>query len=297
MNQELKGVFIPVVTPFKNQKLDLVALSHNIERWNSTNVKGYMPLGSNGEFVHLDDAEQDAVLDTVMRLAAPAKVVMAGIARSSAYHTIERGKRAAAAGVRYVSVLTPCYFASFMDDAALTRYYAEVADALDIPLLMYNCPKFASNVTISEAVVAELSKHPNIAGMKDTSSGNIERYLAVRDPSSGFEVVAGSITNYMQGLRAGSSGGVLSLSNYLPDACARIQPLFESGDTEGAAALADKLAALSKRATDKFGVAGVKAGCDAFGYLGGEVRNPLPNLTKEQREDIRRTLLEGAAEL
>ena len=295
MNPKLKGVFIPVVTPFSDQKLDLGALGYNVDRWNESAVAGYMPLGSNGEFAHMDDAEQDAVLETVIRRASPDKVIMAGIARPSAYHTIERGKRAAGCGAHFVSVLTPCYFASFMDDAALIRYYTEVADALEIPVLMYNCPKFASNVTVSENVVTKISGHPNIAGMKDTSSGNIEKYLAVRDPS--FEIVAGSISNYFQGLKAGSSGGVLSLANYLPDECARIQPMFESGDVDGAAELTVKLGALSKRATDKYGVAGVKAGCDAFGYRGGEVRNPLANLTAEQREEVRRTLIEGAADI
>lgn len=295
MNPRLKGVFIPTVTPFINQKLNITALRHNIERWNGTPVAGYMPLGSNGEFAHMDDPEQDAVLDTVVKFAAPDKVVMAGIARPSAYHTIERGKRAAALGAHFVSVLTPCYFASFMDDAALIRYYTAVADALEVPVLIYNCPKFASGVTVGDAVVAELSKHPNIAGMKDTSSGNIEKYLSLRDPS--FEVVAGSISNYFQGLTAGSSGGVLSLANYLPEDCARIQPMFESGDTGGAASLAGKLASLSKRATDKFGVAGVKAACGIFGYIGGEVRNPLTDLTEGQLREMKRTLLEGAAEL
>ena len=295
MNPKLKGVFIPVITPFAGQKPDLKALRHNVERWNNSAAAGYMPLGSNGEFAHMSDAEQDEVLDSVIRLAARDKIIMAGIARPSAYQTIERGKRAAALGADYASVLTPCYFASFMDGAALIRYYTAVADALDVPILLYNCPKFASNVTIGENVVAELSKHPNIAGMKDTSSGNIEKYLSVRDPS--FEVVAGSISNYFQGLKAGSSGGVLSLANYLPDECARIQPLFESGDIDGAAALASKLAALSKRATDKYGVAGVKAACDVFGYMGGEVRNPLVDLTEPQRAEMERTLIEGVAEL
>ena len=295
MNAGLRGVFIPVVTPFTSAGPDIAALEHNVERWNGTAVAGYMPLGSNGEFAHMDDAEQDAVLETVVRRAAKHKVIMAGIARPSAYHTIERGKRAAAAGAKFVSVLTPCYFASFMDDAALIGFYSEVADALEVPVLMYNCPKFAANVTLSENAVAVLSEHPNIAGMKDTSSGNIEKYLAVR--SLGFEVVAGSISNYYRGLAAGASGGVLSLANYLPDACARIQPLFEAGDREGAAALAERLAALSKRATDKYGVAGVKAGCDAFGYIGGEVRSPLANLTAEQKAVVKRELLEGSVGL
>ena len=272
----------------------MAAMGRNVERWNETAVAGYMPLGSNGEFAHMDDAEQDAVLQTVVRLSAPDKVIMAGIARPSAYHTIEAGKRAAQRGAHFVSVLTPCYFAPFMDDAALTRYYTEVADALEIPVLMYNCPKFAANVTISPAVMKELSGHPNIAGMKDTSSGNIEKYLSARGPC--FEVVAGSISNYMQGLRAGASGGVLSLANYLPGPCARVQVIFESGDTEGAARLAEALGALSKRATDKYGVAGVKAGCDAFGYEGGEVRTPLANLTDAQREEIKCILLQTATD-
>jgi 4-hydroxy-2-oxoglutarate aldolase len=291
MNSKLKGVFIPIVTPFSGQKPDIGALSFNIERWNQSAAAGYMPLGSNGEFAHMDDSEQDAVLNTVMRLRAPNKVVMAGIARHSVYNTIERGKRAQDCGADFASVLTPSYFASFMDDAALINYYSEVASVLTIPVLMYNCPKFAANVTISEAIVIELSKHPNICGMKDTSSGNIERYLAVRDAS--FDIVAGSISNYYAGLCAGASGGVLSLANYLPNECSRIQDLYESGDVEGARSLAAKLAELSKRATDKYGVAGVKAGCDVFGYRGGEVRSPLMNLTIEQRESVRCALEEG----
>jgi 4-hydroxy-2-oxoglutarate aldolase len=291
MNKKLTGVFIPVITPFTNQKVDLGMLEHNIRRANSSKVAGYMPLGSNGEFAHLNDEEQLAVFRTVKKNAAKDKVLMIGIARHSAYCTIEFGKKIQEEGADFVSVLCPSYFASSMNDAALIRYYTAVADGLSIPVLLYNCPKFAAGVTLSPEVVKELSKHPNIAGMKDTSKGNIEKYLEVKDES--FEVVAGSIENFLTGLKSGASGGVLSMANYLPDPCCRIQELFSEGRIQEAEELSDKLIALSKGAAGKYGVAGVKAACDMFGYKGGEVRNPLADCTDDQRDSIRHAFAEA----
>ncbi|AEE96504.1 dihydrodipicolinate synthase family protein [Mahella australiensis] len=285
MNDRLKGVFIPVVTPFTDQKVDLDKLAYNIQKSNLTSVKGYMPLGSNGEFAHMNDDEQISVFKTVKENMVKDKVLMVGIARQSAYCTIEFGKRIEDMGADFVSVLCPSYFASFMDDSALIRYYTAVADGLSIPVLLYNCPKFASGVTISPEVVRTLSAHPNILGMKDTSSGNIGKYLAVKDEN--FDVLAGSITNFLDGLKAGASGGVLSMANYLQEPCCSLYELYVHGRLEEADALSDKLIRLSKNATDKYSVAGVKAACDIFGYKGGEVRNPLADCTDEQREMIK----------
>jgi 4-hydroxy-2-oxoglutarate aldolase len=291
MNDKLAGVFIPVVTPFTDQKVDLGKLVFNIQKANQTSVRGYMPLGSNGEFAHMSDEEQLLVYKTVKQNARQDKVLIAGIARQSAYSTIEFGKRIEDIGADFVSVLTPNYFASFMNDTALIKYYTAVADTLSIPVLMYNCPKFASGVTISPEVVKILSSHPNILGMKDTSTGNISKYLAVKDEN--FDVLAGSITNFMEGLKAGASGGVLSMANYLPEACCLLYEIFKQGDIARAENLSDKLIRLSKNATDKYGVAGVKAGCDIFGYMGGEVRNPLIDCTGQQRKEIEKAFIEA----
>lgn len=291
MNNKLMGVFIPVVTPFKDQKVDLDKLAFNIQRSNSTPVAGYMPLGSNGEFAHMNEEEQLAVFRTVKKNAGKDKILMVGIARQSAYCTIEFGKKMQDEGADFVSVLCPSYYASSMTDAALIRYYTAVADGLSVPVLLYNCPKFAAGVTISPEVVKELSSHPNIAGMKDTSSGNIEKYLRIKDAS--FEVIAGSIDNFLAGLKSGASGGVLSMANYLPAPCCRIQELFLAGRLQEAEDLASKLIALNKGAAGKYGVAGVKTACDMFGYKGGEVRNPLADCTEVQKESIRQAFSEA----
>lgn len=291
MNRKLCGVFIPVVTPFTDQKIDPGKLAYNIQKSNASSVAGYMPMGSNGEFAHMNDDEQIMVYKTVKENASGSKVLMAGIARQSAYNTIEFGKRIEEIGADFVSVLCPSYFASFMTDSALIKYYTAVADALSVPVLLYNCPKFSAGVTISTEVVRELSSHPNIAGMKDTSSGNIEKYLSVKDES--FDVLAGSISNFYDGLVAGASGGVLSLANYLPEPCCELYDAFIRGDLAEASDLSGKLRALNKNAAEKFGVGGVKAGCDIFGYKGGEVRNPLSDCTPEQKDILRQAFSEA----
>lgn len=292
MNEKLSGVFIPVITPFTGQKVDLGKLAHNIEKADRSPIAGYMPLGSNGEFAHMDDEEQLSVLRTVKEHAGRDKVLMAGIARQSAYSTIEFGKKVVDHGVDFVSVLTPSYFTSYMTDEALIKYYSAVADHLPVPVLLYNCPKFAAGISLSEAVVTELAKHPNIAGMKDTSKGNIAAYISVTEQAD-FEVIAGGIENFLEGLEHGGSGGVLSMSNYQPEECCRIYQLFISGKVQQAGELSDKLIALNKAGAGRYGVAGVKAGCDLFGFRGGEVRIPLQDCTPEQKREIRQAFADA----
>lgn len=291
MIESLKGVFVPMMTPFTRQELDTGMLAFNTEKLNGTRVAGYMPLGSNGEFAHMNDDEQILVARTVKKHSAKDKILIIGIARQSAYSTIEFGKKVQDIGVDFVSILCPSYFTSLMTDAALIRYYTAIADELEIPVLLYNCPKYAAGLTISTDVVSELSIHPNIWGMKDTSKGNIEQYLTAREGD--FELIAGSITNFLVGLKAGASGGVLSMANYLPDQCCKIQTLFDDGKLEEAEALSDSLITLNKGASGKHGVAGVKCAANLFGYKGGEVRNPLSDCTTEQREAIRREFSEA----
>jgi len=284
VNPKLTGVFAPIITPFTNQKVDLKKLEWNIQKLNQSRLRGYMPLGSNGEFVHMNDDEQLGVYRTVKNNSAGDKVLIAGIARQSAYCTVEFGKKIVQIGADFVSVLCPSYFASSMNDAALIRYYIEVADSLEIPVLMYNCPKFAAGVTISENVVKILSEHPNILGIKDTSANNIETYLAVKNEN--FEVLAGSINIFLKGLKAGASGGVLSPANYLPDQCCMIQTLYMEGKHAEAEELYNRFAGLIRESAGKYGTAGVKAACDLLGFNGGEVRNPLMDCTPEQKEQI-----------
>jgi 4-hydroxy-2-oxoglutarate aldolase len=234
-----------------------------------------MPLGSNGEFRSLTDEESVRIIEVYRKYRDKGKTLIAGVGRESAKITIEFIRRIADKGVDYATVLPPYYFVSFMTDEALIRYYTKIADESPIPVMMYNAPKFAAGLTFSASLVSTLAVHPNIAGMKDSSKQEISMYIDAVPKGVHFCVMAGTIEKFYSGLLVGAVGGVLSIANYLPDLCCRLQELYEAGNHEEAQKLDLFARQLSKNAAGNYGVAGVKAAMDLLGYHGGKPRNPV----------------------
>ena len=290
--KKLSGVFPPIMTPFVNEDVAYARLSENIERYNQTELRGYMPLGSNGEFRSLTDEESVKVVEVVSKKKAADKTLIVGVGRESARATIEFIKKIADLGVDYVSVLPPHYFVSYMTETALIKHYATVAESSPIPVMVYNAPQFASGLLIPPAVVSVLARHPNIVGMKDTSKEEISVYIDVVPEGAEFYVLAGTINKFFDGLPAGAVGGVLSIANYLPEKCCELQKIFESGDLKEGRKMDEYLRSLSSKAAGKYGVAGVKAAMDLRGYYGGDPRIPLLPLKDEQKAELARVLQE-----
>jgi len=162
---KLSGVFTPNVTPFLNEEVVYDKIAENIERYNQTKLKGYMPLGSNGEFRSLTDEESIKIIDVYQKYTSPEKTLIAGVMRESAKATIEFVKKIADKRVDFATILPPHYFAKYMTEEALIKYYSTIADQSPIPIMMYNAPKFAANIVFSTSLVSVLAEHPNIAGM------------------------------------------------------------------------------------------------------------------------------------
>ncbi|HML69055.1 MAG TPA: dihydrodipicolinate synthase family protein [Clostridia bacterium] len=291
--ERLQGIFPPMATPFREQRLDLDAVKFNLERMNQTGVRGVMPLGSNGEFRAINDAESVKLIQTVRACLSPDKTLIAGAGRDSAYYTVETVKMIADAGADYVSVVTPHYFADKMSDDALCQYYEYVADRSPVPVLLYCVPVYAGGVVISYSAVKRLAQHDNIVGMKDTTKEDISGYIAAGQDGAEFHVLAGTIKKLLGGLKLGAVGGVLSVAVYLPQLCVDLWNLYQSGQMEAAEALSVKLISLSKQLTDTSAVSGVKSAMTLMGYYGGEPRLPLLPLTQEQIQQQREVLTQA----
>ena len=167
-----------------------------------------------------------------------------------------------------------------MTDAVLIQYYQEVADASPIPILLYNAPGF-TGITLSAKVVSEIADHPNIIGMKDTSSGNKDTYLNSARGKD-YAVLAGSANDFFTSLILGAVGGVLSLANAFPVICSELYKLTCQGQIDQARNLHQTIVRANKAVSGSFGVAGVKAAMNLAGYFGGEPRRPLAALTVDQ---------------
>jgi 4-hydroxy-2-oxoglutarate aldolase len=289
--KNLSGVFAPVVTPFKDDKVELNYLRENLQKLAKTNLTGYLALGSNGEYKSLTDKEQMKVLEVFAETKGD-KVIMVGTGYESSFQTIEKSKTAAKMGFDYVSVLTPNYFAKKMDGSVLKDFYLRIADSVEVPVLLYNAPGFAGGVTIPPQIVAELSKHPNIAGMKDSAPSGPAKFLTLLDPNEDFSVLAGSADFFYPSLHIGATGGTLSIANSMPEVCCDLYKLFQKGDYVKAKELHFKISRLNQSISGSWGVAGVKAAMDILGFKGGTPRHPLKEITKEAVEKIKQTIRE-----
>jgi len=289
--KKLSGVFAPVVTPFSSDEPALDDLRFNLRKLSDSDLTGYLALGSNGEFRSLTDREQVQVLE-VFAEAKGDKVVMVGAGCESSRQTIEKSKLVCEMGFDYVSVLTPCYFAKQIDGPVLRSHYERIADSIDIPVMLYNAPGFTGGIRIPVQTVLELSRHSNIAGMKDSSPEGPAKLLARLDPATDFHVLAGSANFCYPSLHVGAPGAVISLANALPDPCCDLYRLFSEGRYDEAKRLHGRLSRLNQAVSGAWGVAGVKAAMNLVGFKGGEPRHPLRAVPDEAVEEIKRQIVD-----
>lgn len=288
--KKIDGIIIPAATPFdEDGTLRIDWLKENYRIWNQSGVAGIMALGSNGEFRALNDDESFEVIKAASETISPDKVFIAGAGRESLYQTIAFLKRLAGAKLKidYVSILTPCYFRGLMTDEALINYYTAVADASAYPVLIYCAPSFANDVKVSPAAMKVLADHPNIAGVKDTTPDQMPGYMDAVGGRDDFMVIAGKLSNIMYCLEHGGPGGIISSSNYFPNACARLIDILHKDGMDAAKEYYKKLSDLGSHTGGRASVAGMKAVMNLTGKKGGYPRKPVLPVKPEVLEEIK----------
>lgn len=280
------GVIPPMVTPFKeNGDVDYDGFAENVKQWNSDKLAGYLVIGSNSETVYLGEREKLKLVELTAKNAAPGRIVMAGSGLESARETIAFTNSCADAGAQSALVLTPFYYGGAMTSKALIRYFTTVADAVRIPVLIYNVSKY-THVNIQADAVAELSRHPNIVGMKD-SNGDVPQlatFLRVADPS--FQVITGTFAAWYPALCMGITATISAMANCAPNPIAEVQELFNAGKQKEAYALWQRWFPVNGAVTGAFGIPGLKYATDRAGYRGGSVRNPLIDLGDDDKKKL-----------
>jgi len=286
---DLNGIFPPVTTPFMDDKVAYDKLASNIEKYGQTGIKGIVVLGSNGEYVSLSEEEKRKVVETVVQATPDHMSVIAGTGCESTRETIRLTADCAAAGVHAALIVTPHYFGGKMSDAALIKHFTTVADHSPIPILLYNVPQF-THVNLTVNVVAQLSGHPNIIGIKDSTGNVIQLGEFLHQVDADFRVLVGTASALYGALTLGCVGGVLALANVTPETCVKIHGLVQAGDFEAARQIQLKMIPVNKAVTATFGIAGLKTALDLLGYFGGDPRAPLLPSSDETKTAVENTL-------
>jgi len=287
---KLSGVMPPITTPFQNGKLALDKLKKNFQRWNQTGLFGYLVLGSNGEAVYLNEREKIKVIEISRESIPKSKIMLVGTGMESTQETIRFTNQAAKLGADCALVVTPSYFKGSMKPQVLRDHFISVAESSQIGILIYNVPQF-TGINMEPELVAKLSEHPNIIGIKD-SSGNIQQLSEIVSLSQkGFAVFVGSAPVFFPALCVGAVGGILAVANVVPQECVRIKNLFHEKKFDEARVLQNRLTPLAKAVTTKYGIGGLKMAMDLAGYFGGDPRPPLKRPDEKVEEELRRLFL------
>ncbi len=289
MTAPLDGIFIPAATPFDaDGDLRLDWFAGNLRRWGATSVRGIMVLGTNGEFRSVNDTEARAIIDCASENIGD-KTLIAGAGRESTRLTVDfiQSLTDLRGPLHYVSVLPPHYFKGAMTADALRQHYVTVADNSPFPVLIYVAPSYANGLVVPPSLVGELAEHPNIAGIKDTSTDQMTSYMLAAGGRDDFAVMAGSLNTLLTCLQFGGPGGIVSAANYFPEACARITELYASEGPDAAIAQFRALQALIKVTGGRQGVASVKACMNLLGYEAGVPRAPVRPMPGEAAESMR----------
>ena len=276
-----KGIFPALITPMHaDGSVNFNALGLLIERLISQGVNGFYVDGSTGEAFLLTPEERREVIRAAARFTAGRVTLIAQIGCVSTAQAIELARFAESCGYNAVSSVAPFYYKFSFPE--IKKYYFDIADAVDIPMVIYNIPLF-SGVSLSADQMSEFLSDPRFLGVKHTSTD----LFALRQFKTAFPdkiVFNGFDETFLAGLSMGADGAIGSTYNFMADRFIRIYNAFRAGDIRTAMeeqATADRIIAVLCRC----GVMRAeKAILTKTGIPAGAPRPPFIDLTDEEKE-------------
>ncbi len=286
MRNNIEGVLTAIVTPFTDDgALHLPGLQRQIQRQLAAG-NGIFCGGTNGEFFVLTEEEKVAVTRTCVEEVAGRAPVVAHIGEISTRATIRLGKQVEALGVDAVSVITPWFVP--LTQAELIAHYTTIADALNVPVFLYNIPARTGN-TIAPETAGALAAHPNIIGIKDSAGSHesLSGFLKAVEDIDGFDVLNGPDSLIHQGFVEGCSACISGLANVAPNEINAIWARFRAGDIAGSRQAQESVTDLRTRLYSvAFSPAAVKKALQVMGEEVGESRYAVA-FDAQQTEQIR----------
>ncbi len=290
---EIKGIIPPIVTPMnEDESINGQELRNQVNRQIKGGVHGLFPFGTNGEGYILNEKEKEEVLSIVIDETKGRVPVYAGTGCISTKDTIRQSQMAKSLGADVLSIITPSFAAASQNE--LYEHYKAVAEAVDMPIVLYNIPARTGNA-LAPATVARLSRIENIVGAKD-SSGNFDnmlQYIEQTRERGDFAVLSGNDSLILWNLLAGGTGGIAGCANVFPEVMASIYNYFVAGDLENARKAQDSIR--SFRGCFKYGNPNtiVKTAVNLLGYPVGKCRAPFNQVPEEGIEALKKVLAEN----
>lgn len=291
---DLHGVFPYLVTPIDpSGRVKTDVLGKLCDDLIKAGVHGLTPLGSTGEFAYLNNEQRTAVVQATIEAARKRVPVIAGVAATATADAVAQAKRYQQLGADGILAILESYFP--LKDAQVEAYFRAIADAVEIPVVLYTNPQFQRS-DLSLDTIARLATHPRIKYIKDAST-NTGRLLSIMNRRPGMKVFSASAHIPAAVMLIGGVGWMAGPACVVPRQSVRLYDLCRAGNWNEAMKLQRKLWGINE-AFARFNLAAcIKAGLQAQGYDVGDPVPPQPALGPDERKIVEKTLsdLEVAA--
>ncbi|MCP5410764.1 MAG: 4-hydroxy-tetrahydrodipicolinate synthase [Alphaproteobacteria bacterium] len=286
----IKGSIPALITPMQDGKVDEAAFRKLVSWQIAEGSHGLVPCGTTGESPTLSHAEHRRVIEICIEEAAGRVPVIAGAGSNSTVEAISLTRFAKEAGADAVLHVTGYY--NKPSQEGMYRHFMTVADAVDIPIILYNIPGRAI-VDIAVETMARLSAHPNIIGVKDATT-NLMRpsreRLAIGKTRNDWLLLSGEDGTSLGYMAHGGHGCISVTANVAPRLCGLFQEACMRGDFAAALELQDVLMPLHDAMFCEPSPAPVKYAASLLGLCSAEVRLPLVEASDAARERIRNAM-------
>lgn len=288
MNEKFKGIFPALLTPFDGQdRVDTEVLGRLVDYNLQKGVDGFYVAGSTAEVFLLDAKERLAVMEAVSSRAGGKCTLIAHIGCISTKQAIEYAREAKEMGYDAISSVAPFYYKFSFEE--IRRYYFDIVDAVDLPMLIYNFPAF-SGVNLTTDNIREFLADDRFLGVKHTSSD----FYALEQFKAGFPdkvVYNGYDEMFLAGLSMGADGGIGSTFNFMAEKYIEIRRLFQENDMSAAQALQREVNTILRALVEVGVMQGEKAIMEGLGFPLGQARSPFAPLSGAQKEKLLRLTL------
>lgn len=284
MSEPWRGTFTALVTPMQaDGAVDREAMARLIELQVDGGVDGIVPCGTTGEAATLSTDEHADVIAHVTESVGGRVAVLPGIGGNNTRNVIALGRRAATVGVDGVLAVAPYY--NKPPQAGMLAHFRAVADALDVPVVLYNVPSRTSSNILPETVL-QLAEHDNVVGIKE-SSGSLSQAMAIlRHRPTGFRVLSGEDDLTLAMTCVGGDGVISVVSNEVPGPMSDMVRLALAGDFERARELHYRLLGLMNANFIETNPIPVKAALAMMGLIEERYRLPLVPIAEASRATL-----------
>jgi len=286
---EFAGVYPAMVTPLtKELEIDENGLRHEVDFLIERNVHGLVVLGSSGEFPYITVEDKKKVIDIVVEHADRRVPVIVGTSSIATDEVVQLSKYARAKSADGLIINLPVYYNLTDDD--VFNHYATVAQAVDLPIMLYDFPEL-THLDMSPELIVRLSYIENVVGIKETASlEKIEKVLKIKKKES-FRVFTGISFILLDALKLGCAGVICMIPCIAPREVVAIYESFKEGNIDKAAQQQGSILSLISIVAVPVQTPLVKETMRQLGVnIQPFVKNPLPQITDSQKEIVRKTL-------